>query len=85
MKGGKYVESKVKERAKNIRLKLEKLESKENNRNDLNNTHKFAPRIINLTNINFAKEEELLNKGNKFNKKEKLNKIKLEELTVDCE
>ena len=65
----KYVESKEKERAKSIRLELEKLKSKDNYRNDLNNTQKFAPRIINLTNVHFTQEEELLNKGNKNNTK----------------
>ena len=45
-----------------------------NNRHGLNNTNTFVPRIIHSSDINFTKEEELLDKGNKFNTKEKFQK-----------
>ena len=54
IKGQKYVENKVIERIKNIQLGQEKLRSKKNNKNDPDNIHKFAPKLIDLTDTNFT-------------------------------
>jgi len=83
--GEEYIEKKVKNKTRPLKTKLEKL--KNNSKKEvLKNEYEFAPRTVNLSQIKFNKdEEEILNKGNKFNTTEILNKQKLEELAVNCE
>ena len=56
--------------------------------NDNNNTfsnHNFYQRFLNLSNVDFSEERQLIEKGFKFNIRPFNNKKDLEILGVDCE
>ena len=83
-----YIKKKVDAQTKNIKKKLADLMLKNpENKEKLQSTkHEFAPRIENMSEVQFTEEDERpLVKGIKYNQPERLTQKKLEELTISCE